>query len=683
MKKTISINLGSSLFYAEDDAYRRLDDYLREVERYFSAHGDDSAEILRDIESSLAEQFINSGAGELKRALSLAEVEAALKNMGTITDFSADDQNVPAGENNIGEKNRRFYRDGDDVIVAGVCSGLGHYFGIDPVWVRLIFAASVFFWGFGVWIYIIIWIAAPSAKTAAQKLAMQGEAVNLSSLSAKLKDNLQAENIKRAGSGFVSAFENFLKKLFSLFGRILRSILRLLAVLLSLAVIFFSLFAFCASAFLGVAAIFSGRQYLEPGLASALGWPYPWLAASSTLAFALPFLALFMLGLMMIRKKNFLPAVFWLSLLGLWFVSFLCAGAIGSAAYARVRPYVNEQRSENIALAGEMEKLEISGPYYLQIVPGEVLSLQAQGHPADLADIEASLVDGKLNIGKKPSRDWVCFNCGHSVRLTLSVPPSFKEASVGDRAVLNLEAWQGEELKLSFSGSSGGNISANLKTLRLLLSDMADVDLVGGNLEKLLIEADDYSSFDSGRAVVLDAEASLAGASRISINAKESIKAIFDPSAEAARLFYNPDLKKLEVEGGSSSQLRLLGQEDDPEISLVPGNVGVYSVNASGEDSDGQFSVSGLSAGQMTVGTVTTNSALPGKVSFGSAAAAAGDFKVVNAGEKSNVGSFRIVNTDKPLQPGTITVSAAAASSTEIQDLPAAAQIKISAPVRP
>ena len=385
----------------------------------------------------------------------------------------------------------------------------------------------------------------------------------------------------------------------------------------------------------------------------------------------------------MIRKKNFLPAVFWLSLLGLWFVSFLCAGAIGSAAYARVRPYVNEQRSENIALAGEIEKLEISGPYYLQIVPGEVLSLQAQGHPADLADIEASLDDGKLNIGKKPSRDWVCFNCGHSVRLTLSVPPSFKEASVGDRAVLNLEAWQGEELKLSFSGSSGGNISANLKTLRLLLSDMADVDLFGGNLEKLLIEADDYSSFDSGRAVVLDAEASLAGASRISINAKESIKAIFDPSAEAARLFYNPDLKKLEVEGGSSSQLRLLGQEDDPEISLVPGNVGVYSVNASGEDSDGQFSVSGLSAGQMTVGTVTTNSALPGKVSFGSAAAATSDFKVVNASEKSNVRSFRIVNTDKPLQSGTITVTAAAASSTEIQDLPAAAQIKISAPVRP
>ncbi|MDD3285783.1 MAG: PspC domain-containing protein, partial [Patescibacteria group bacterium] len=520
MKKTISINLGSSLFYAEDDAYRRLDDYLREVEKYFAAHGDDSAEILRDIESSLAEQFINGGAGELKRALSLGEVEAALKNMGTITDFSAEDQNLPVNDNQASENNKRFYRDSDDVIIAGVCSGLGHYFGLDPVWVRLIFALSIFFWGFGVWIYFIIWIAAPSAKTAAQKLAMQGEAVNLSSLSAQLKENLQGEKIKKAGSGAIAALEKFLKKLFSLFGRIIRSAFRLLVLLLSLAIVAFSLFAFCAIAFLGVAAIFSGRQYLEPGLVSVLGWPYPWLAASATLAVALPFLALFMLGLMMMRKKNFLPAAFWLSLLGLWFISFLGAGAIGSAAYARVRPYVSEQKSESIALAGEIEKLEISGPYYLQIIPGEVISLQAEGHPADLADIEASLVDGKLSISKKPTRDWLCFNCGHSVRLTLSVPSSFKEASVGDRAVLNVEAWQGEELKLSFSGASGGNIAADLKVLHLSLSDMADVDLVGGNLEKLLISADDYSSFDSGRAVVRTAEISLAGAARISLNAK-------------------------------------------------------------------------------------------------------------------------------------------------------------------
>ena len=592
MEKTISINLGSALFYMEEDAYNRLDAYLREVKRYFETSGDDSAEILRDIEASLAEQFNNAGAGEQRRAVTLPEVEAALKNMGTVKDFSEEEKdsgNSTAAS--ASETPRRFYRDGDDAIIAGVCSGLAHYFGFDPVWVRLAFVLSLFFWGFGVWLYIIIWLAAPMAKTTAQKLAMQGEAVNLSSLT-KLKDNISSDKLKRAGSGALVAIENFLKKFFYLIGRILKNLGGLLRFLLAFFLSLFALIGFCGLMFFGAAALFSGRQYLESGLVSAIGWFYPWMILSAVLAIALPCLAIFFLGLIIFRRKNFLPTAIWLSLLGIWFFSFLGAGAVGSSVYARVRPYVEENRIDEIPLRGDLKSVSVSGRYYLKVIPGNQLALRAEGHPADLADIDASLENGELKIVARQSHDKICFHCGRSINLILTAPASLQSLQIGDRTVLNLENWLGEKLNISFDGASGGNLSTQVKELNLKMKDEADVDLLSGQIKSLTVEAGDNSRFDSGNAVVADAKISLSGAARASVRAQEKLQAIFTPDAPEARLFYNPDLKKLEVDPAFRSQLRFLGQEDDPEVTESSVSGDTYAVVSSPDDTVGTFTVS-------------------------------------------------------------------------------------------
>ena len=83
------------------------------------------------------------------------------------------------------------YRDPDNKVIAGVCSGIAAYFGIqDPLWVRVIFAISFFGMGFGLLPYIILWIAVPEARTSAEKLSMHGEPVNINSIANKIQEDI-------------------------------------------------------------------------------------------------------------------------------------------------------------------------------------------------------------------------------------------------------------------------------------------------------------------------------------------------------------------------------------------------------------------------------------------------------------------------------------------------------------
>ncbi len=56
---------------------------------------------------------------------------------------------------------KKLYRSVEDKKIAGVCSGLGEYFDIDPTIIRLIWLAMIFAVGSGVLAYIIAWIIVP------------------------------------------------------------------------------------------------------------------------------------------------------------------------------------------------------------------------------------------------------------------------------------------------------------------------------------------------------------------------------------------------------------------------------------------------------------------------------------------------------------------------------------------
>ncbi len=213
MNKTISINLGGWFFHIEEEAYNRLYHYLTSLKNHFK--GEEGAkEIVEDIESRIAEMFQESLNKHKRQVVLPGDVETMIGIMGHPEEFdhphthetSADtnenaDQNAQgqhqanpnAQTGNDDNRYRRLYRNPDDKVLGGVCSGVSAYFGIsDPIWVRLAFVAAFFLFGWGVLLYIILWVIVPEAATAAQKLAMKGEQINVHNLEKTFREGFHS-----------------------------------------------------------------------------------------------------------------------------------------------------------------------------------------------------------------------------------------------------------------------------------------------------------------------------------------------------------------------------------------------------------------------------------------------------------------------------------------------------------
>jgi len=167
MKKVININFQGQVIAIEETAYEILNRYIDSLQSYFSKE-DGGDEIVNDIECRIAELFGN----RLKHGINCItdeDVESIITSIGRPKDFDTDyeeheerqahrstssagnTQTPPANT----EERRSLYRNANDQIIGGVCSGLAHYFKIDPVWIRILF---VLFFGVLFWVYIVLWI---------------------------------------------------------------------------------------------------------------------------------------------------------------------------------------------------------------------------------------------------------------------------------------------------------------------------------------------------------------------------------------------------------------------------------------------------------------------------------------------------------------------------------------------
>lgn len=192
MNKVLNINLGGYALTIDDDAYEYLAGYLDSIRRRFSeSEGRD--EILRDIESRLGE-LITAELGN-RAIVMLPDVEAAVEIMGKPEDFGAEpveSRRTAGSKSGPGaiRTGKRLFRDEEDAAVGGVCSGLAAYFGIhDPVWMRLIFVLLTFVsTGFWIVAYVLLWILVPPAKTAADRLAMRGQPINVDNIAREVEE---------------------------------------------------------------------------------------------------------------------------------------------------------------------------------------------------------------------------------------------------------------------------------------------------------------------------------------------------------------------------------------------------------------------------------------------------------------------------------------------------------------
>lgn len=192
MNKVININLGGHALTIDDDAFHSLEKYLNTLKRHFKGSvGYEN--IIQDIEVRMAEIITENMGG--RKIATMSDVKVAMDRMGRPEQLSDDseerDSYYTESTSDKIYTDRRLFRDPDNKVIAGVCSGLSAYFGIsDPIWLRLGFIFTVLFAGFGVLPYIILWIAVPEARTSAEKLSMHGEPVNINSIAHKIQDEV-------------------------------------------------------------------------------------------------------------------------------------------------------------------------------------------------------------------------------------------------------------------------------------------------------------------------------------------------------------------------------------------------------------------------------------------------------------------------------------------------------------
>jgi phage shock protein PspC (stress-responsive transcriptional regulator) len=312
MKKTVTANISGKVFNIEDDAFAVMSKYLESVSSYFNTY-DDKDEILIDFEQRISENLLSiiSNSNDI---VTNSHISKIIEIMGKPQDFDIDSSEdfdqvskyklkrnnndriiagvasglaeyfkidplitrillvslvfaggfgiffylvcwiaMPKSSMNESFNRKKFYRDSDEKIIAGVCKGIANYLSIDVLYIRIFFLAMIFIGGWGVILYLILWIFSRSAKTVKQKMDMSGYKMDLDNVK-KFYDESEKKNVeKESKSSFLffpfKLIGQFFDKLLPFLGQVPKVILM---------IILFYLVSLAAIALVGLSIVYFG-----------------------------------------------------------------------------------------------------------------------------------------------------------------------------------------------------------------------------------------------------------------------------------------------------------------------------------------------------------------------------------------------------------------------------------------
>lgn len=253
---------------------------------------------------------------------------------------------LPVSYDEPEDKNiKKLYRNPDDKTLGGVASGLAAYFGIEVIWMRLLFIGLLFAGGAGLVIYIILWIITPVAKSITERIEMKGGAITLDNIETTIKENLnplppreesQGRKILLAPFRFLGKVINALGEALGPLGKFLLSVIR----------VFFGLIIFLIGVsitiaplallgvYLGIVPVGGDAPFIINDIPAAwINEIIPlWLAIAVTVAIFIPGIIILLLGISVLVKRSIIDARFGLVALGLWLLSIaICAVQIPRA----------------------------------------------------------------------------------------------------------------------------------------------------------------------------------------------------------------------------------------------------------------------------------------------------------------------------------------------------------------
>jgi phage shock protein PspC (stress-responsive transcriptional regulator) len=215
---------------------------------------------------------------------------------------------------------KQLFRDTDTGKIGGVAAGVAAYLGTDVAVVRILFLLGAFF-GFGLILYIILWIAVPEAKTVADRMRMRGDALTLSGIASNARDYDGTTGNRRPLGTFFEDLAGALNPLLNFVGTALRIFAGVL-----LSVIGFSLllgFTVTLGVVLGFIPESQNPTVGSPGFLKLLHEQPTWAWLASYVAAAIPSLGMLLVGVGLLVRRSFINRTVGWSMFGLWLLGVI------------------------------------------------------------------------------------------------------------------------------------------------------------------------------------------------------------------------------------------------------------------------------------------------------------------------------------------------------------------------
>lgn len=573
MKKTTNAHIGGRVFTFEEDAYRELTAYLDAVKKNLGRNPD-KEEILADIESAVAERLAEK-TGAYKQVVTAEDIDALKQTMGSAEAFGedeshgADDQSAEDDH----EESKKLYRNPDDMMIAGVASGIATYFGIDTVVVRILFIIATIFWGWGIILYIILWIVMPEARSVSDKLRMRGRPITIEKIeeyAATMADKTKREtkHVMKKMKG-QKAWKRILFAPFAAIGAVLRAIGRVLrrlgsivrAIVGTIFVLGGTIGAIAGGIF--IFGFFLHTEQFQSGLdIHALTAPHLPLLVAIVLygLLIIPIIFILLGGLSLVLRRSLTPAWLAIPLLLVWIGGLTYGGilALDIVPNAQMIEYnhINTPIVEREYTPEPFDRILISGHHRLTILQGAEYKAVVSGPEGTLDDLDLLIENNTLRLGYPYG---ICIFCDREMLDITVTAPTLAAIDLRRAVRASIPEFSTEEaFELNLSGAS--QVVANIT------SPSFETTISGASTLSLSGAADTLAASVSGASKLLAKAFAIetgilhaSGASTIEIHAAESITGTL---SGASTLRHNRSLERIAVDTSGSSDIEILDEEE-------------------------------------------------------------------------------------------------------------------------
>lgn len=555
MNRTINITINRLVFSLEEDAYNRLNGYLEEIKRYFSAFTYGS-EVIADIESRIAEQF-NALIGPKQQVITLPDVENLIKVMGSVADITSGSRESGRPEIPLPPKppvRRRLYRSTENVMIAGVAAGLAAYLDWDVTVMRLLFvliSLTTFVIGpYAVAAYLIFWLVVPKAVTGSAKLEMRGEDVTIANLEENVKENKgkKPSPIREMTTVASQVIRLALKVAVILFGLAIAGFS--FAGLVFLAILFAQLLFNSASPYVDfpVREIFSGGEYLI-------------LLSSGFLLVALPGVVTLLAGISLIRRKLIFGKIPATVIVGIWVIALVTTSVIairGAPKMEETAATYRQAVSRDYPELQGFKSVEVSGNTRVRVDHGESFAVSGTSGLKDNS-LRLKVEGGTLKINRENSRPKICIFCGFVPAEVAVTMPELKTVRADGASRISISGFKQDSLALNLDGASRSEANkVELKETDINASG-ASRATISGKTGLLKITADGASRIDGSELKYDKAMVNADGSSRVTVGSGKNLSV---KGSGASRIYY---FGSPEIESQLDRPSRLFPNSDLPD----------------------------------------------------------------------------------------------------------------------